>query len=66
MIMPIICLFIIPVILCGLYVMYKDDNNTYHHYKEPKFDKEKAKKEIYNYLKEKYKNEKITSRRTRY
>ena len=55
MIIPIISLLIIPVILIGMYFLYKNEGPIIiHGVKEPKFDKEKLKKEIYNYLKEKY------------
>ena len=53
----IICIICLFTIIFGMYLLYKDDNITIHHYEEPKFDKEKAKKEIYNYWKEIYKKQ---------
>lgn len=53
-----ISLIVLSIIIFGLYYMYKNEYENYvksHVYREPKFDKEKAKKEIYNYLKERYK-----------
>lgn len=56
MIVPILSLIVIFVIIFGMYRLYKDDKIIkVHFYKEPKFDKEKTKKEIYKYLKESYK-----------
>lgn len=58
--MPLIALLIIPIILFGLWYMYKCDERNERiiikHTKEPKLDKEKLKKEVYNFLKEKYNN----------
>lgn len=55
MIMPIISLLIILVILIGIYFLYKNEGPIIiHEVKEPKLDKEKLKKEIYNELKENY------------
>ena len=52
----IICIICLFTIIFGLYRMYKDEKIIkVHFYEEPKFDKEKAKKEIYKYLKESYK-----------
>ena len=48
----------ICIILFGLWYMYKCDERNERiiikHAKEPKFNKEKYRKEIYNFLKEKY------------
>ena len=60
MIIPLIGLLIIPIILFGLWYVYKCDERNERiiikHVKEPKLDKEKLKKEVYNFLKEKYNN----------
>ena len=58
----IICIICLFTIIFGLYRMYKDEHENYvksHVYREPKFDKEKAKKEIYKYLKESYHNKNL-------